>query len=207
MIKYYNINGYIGYGMSTCGKIINHSMQEIIYDKLKHYPQMVKIGNKYIPFYRLLASAFLKNPENKPIVHHKDFNHLNDSIMNLQWVTNKEHRQLHSGCRSKKRNLYNNYIKYLKHKNIKFLCDSISIEFKIKNINYYHHINTMNTSITYKDFNETIYNKKLTILLEEGGGLMKKLICKKCGHRWIPRSDRDPKICPNPKCKSLHWNT
>ena len=28
--------------------------------------------------------------------------------------------------------------------------------------------------------------------------------CLSCGHKWIPRSDKAPKICP--KCKSEKWN-
>lgn len=30
--------------------------------------------------------------------------------------------------------------------------------------------------------------------------------CERCGHEWIPRSERDqePRVCP--KCKSSYWN-
>ena len=28
--------------------------------------------------------------------------------------------------------------------------------------------------------------------------------CKRCGHKWIPRSDNIPIICPS--CKSPYWN-
>ncbi len=27
--------------------------------------------------------------------------------------------------------------------------------------------------------------------------------CKKCGHKWIPRTDREPAVCPN--CKNARW--
>ncbi len=30
--------------------------------------------------------------------------------------------------------------------------------------------------------------------------------CNRCGHRWIPRSNKPPKVCPNPACKSPYWN-
>ena len=33
------------------------------------------------------------------------------------------------------------------------------------------------------------------------------LKCKRCGHRWRPRTDKSPKVCPNPKCKSPYWDT
>lgn len=28
--------------------------------------------------------------------------------------------------------------------------------------------------------------------------------CKRCGHKWIPRTDSLPTICP--RCKSPYWN-
>ena len=29
--------------------------------------------------------------------------------------------------------------------------------------------------------------------------------CLRCGHEWLPRADKPPKVCPNPKCKSPYW--
>ena len=34
----------------------------------------------------------------------------------------------------------------------------------------------------------------------------KLLICLRCGHSWKTREPGNPKVCPNPKCKSPYWD-
>lgn len=52
--------------------------------------------------HRLVAEAFLENPENKTIVNHKDSNRTNNCIENLEWVTVREN-VLHSYKYGKRR--------------------------------------------------------------------------------------------------------
>ena len=69
-------------------------------------PKLGGIGLKYqyvglyidgkihqVRIHRLVALAFVDNPDNKPQVNHKDGNKLNNHFDNLEWVTAKENQQ------------------------------------------------------------------------------------------------------------------
>ena len=90
-MKTLSINDYI---ITKDGKIINKKRGNILKPQLngKGYLR-VSIGKKLMFVHRLVAEKYIPNLNNLPQVNHKDGNKLNNSVDNLEWVSNKQNRE------------------------------------------------------------------------------------------------------------------
>lgn len=60
--------------------------------------------SKRVLIHRIVAEAFIDNPENLPIVNHKDENKSNNSVDNLEWFTQKYNANYGNALLKKKQN-------------------------------------------------------------------------------------------------------
>jgi len=81
-----------GLVMSRFGRPIKHQVSNNGYVRVELWQG--GRGKKYL-LHRLLAQAFIPNPENKPQVNHIDGDPQNNELNNLEWVTQSEN-QLHA---------------------------------------------------------------------------------------------------------------
>ena len=91
-----NIDGYEGkYQVSNFGQVKSMIGQEKVLHPKKHRNGHLQIGlhkdkkRKTMYIHRLVAQAFIPNPDNLPCVNHKDENPNNNNVDNLEWCTQK----------------------------------------------------------------------------------------------------------------------
>lgn len=98
--------GYENYAITEDGEVFsfnNHKFKTLKESRGGYLRVFLSKNSKKKAFlvHRLVAKAYIPNPEGKPQVNHKDGNKKNNHISNLEWVTVEEnlHHALDTGLR------------------------------------------------------------------------------------------------------------
>ncbi|BES53083.1 hypothetical protein [Aeromonas phage phiWae14] len=93
-----DVVGYEGlFSITEDGKLWSKRSKRfltIMVNKQGYYQHCTKIGGrngtaKLFKIHRVVAEAYLPNPDNLPLVNHKDGNKLNNHVSNLEWCTHQ----------------------------------------------------------------------------------------------------------------------
>ena len=93
------------YAITSCGKVWSHKSQKFLRPRItqRGYYEVMLYSNhkmKACRVHRLVAEAYISNPDNKTEVNHKNENKLHNHINNLEWSTPKEN--MNYGTRTKR---------------------------------------------------------------------------------------------------------
>ena len=142
-----SIDCYDNYAISTCGRVKNTKTGKILKGSVDSYGYLIidlyeNAIRKTHKIHRIVANAFIDNPDDKLCVDHKDNDRANNHISNLRFATSKEN--------SRNSKLSNNNTSNVKgvywHKRVKKWCAQITIDGIQIHIGYFDNLDDARTA-------------------------------------------------------------
>lgn len=98
MLKIKDVRGWEDYTIDTNGNVFSKRKNKYLKQTVNKYGycKVTLQKNKFrkmFSVHRLVANAFISNPNNLPQVNHIDSNRVNNNVENLEWVTAKDNTQ------------------------------------------------------------------------------------------------------------------
>ena len=90
--KWKSIDNFPDYYVSNLGRVYSNKSNKCLSPKSSNRGYLSVTlckddTNKLKSIHRLVATAFIPNPENLPVINHKDENPSNNTVDNLEWCT------------------------------------------------------------------------------------------------------------------------
>ena len=90
--------GHNNYSVSNFGRVRNNKTNKIVKGSINsegylNLDYRLDGTRHYKKIHRLIAVAFIPNPEDKPLIDHIDNNRTNNNAYNLRWCTSSENQQ------------------------------------------------------------------------------------------------------------------
>lgn len=144
MENWKDVIGYENYQVSNLLKVRNNKGLILNISLNNNYYRVGLSKNnvpKYIKLHRVIAIAFIPNPDNLPCINHIDGDKLNNNIDNLEWCTYR-HNQLHAyrtglripienkGTKNPMSKLTNEDVIFIRNSNLKIkeLCEIFGLK-------------------------------------------------------------------------------
>lgn len=156
------IDGYNGlYYVSNLGNVksFNKNKEIILKSNLQKNGyialNLYKNGKRITyTIHRLVAKAFIENPNNLPQVNHIDGNKLNNNLSNLEWCDNGHNirEAFRLGLNSRKKGIENKRSKKivnLKTNEVYYSLNEASIKLGMKRNKISYHLNSKNNTLNY----------------------------------------------------------